>query len=126
MKKYKSIILIGLSIIFFNCDSGTQSTQIQDIAEFEWQSDGSAIYGFQQSYIQTATSTAPAIGYTLSRFNTDGSLAQTYPVSPQSRPDFSHSLYVSADGSTAVTQLENDLYRYGLKNGVLEKLQTLF
>jgi hypothetical protein len=128
MKKYKSIVFLwlGTLLIFPGCDSGTQSTQIQDVAELEWQSDGSAIYGFQQNYIETQTSTIPALGYTLSRFNTDGSLAHAYPVFPQSRPDFSYSLYVSNDGSTAVTQLENDLYRYGLKSGVLEKLQTLF
>src|ERR1051325_12241700 len=101
MKKIKSIILLGLAIIFLSCDSGTQSTQIQDIAELEWQADGTAIFGFQQSYIETATSTIPAIGYTLSRFNTDGSSAQAYPVSPLSRPDFSYSLYVSSDGSKA-------------------------
>src|SRR5207244_3342365 len=128
MKKH-IFIVFGLLLAFLfdaGCDSGTQTTQIQDIAEMRWQSDGSAIIGFIQSFIETTTSTIPAIGYTVTRFNPDGSVAKSYPVAPESRPDFSYSLFLSNDGSFAVSELDYDLYRYGLKNGVLEKLQTLF
>ena len=123
------IVFMTITVIALaqtGCDSGTQNTQVQDIAELKWQADGSAMYGFLQSYIETATSTIPGIGYNIVKFNTDGSLAQTYNTVPLGRPDFSTSIFVSADGSVAVTQLENDLYRYGLKTGVLEKLQQQF
>jgi dipeptidyl aminopeptidase/acylaminoacyl peptidase len=120
------VFLLFLSLAMASCDSGTETFQVQDIAEIKWQSDGSAMYGFIQSYSSTINSNQPAIGYNIAKFNTDGSVAQIYKTDPKSRVDFSNSLFISDDGSTAVTQLENDLYRYSIKTGTLEKLQTFF
>lgn len=126
IRKFILFTILIFPILNNGCDSGTQTTQVQDIVELKWQNDGSALFGFIQSYSLTATSAIPGIGYSIAKFNTDGSLAQTYSTDPKSRPDFSNSLFISSDGSTAVTQLENDLYRYNMKTGALEKLQTLF
>jgi hypothetical protein len=133
-RSFAVISLFVIPLFFGGCDSGTQNTQIQDVSELRWKADGSAIYGLVQSYIQTATSTTPSIGYSMARFNTDGSLAQTYSTTPLSRPvdlsgnieSFSPSLYVSSDGSTFVTQLEADLYRFHTQTAVLENLDQLF
>lgn len=126
----KKQFVIGFSLFIIplllaGCNPSTQNTQIQDIVELKWQADGSALFGFMQNYIATGTSVIPATGYNIVKFNSDGSLAQTFTTTPKARPDFSNSLYISADGSAAVTQLENDLYRYTIKTGVLEKLDSL-
>jgi hypothetical protein len=127
-----SILTIALSIS--GCDSGTGNTQQQDVVELQWQSGGSTIYGFIQSYVQTLNSTTPATAYNIGRFNSDGSTAQTYNTSVFSRPvdpstgeteSYAPSIYLSQDGNTIIAQLENDLYRYGTKTNLLEKLQTL-
>lgn len=132
--------VIGFSLyvtasLFSGCNSGTQNTQVQDVVELKWQADGNSIYGFLQSYTATNTSVNPSAGYTIVRFNSDGSLAETYNLDPKSRPrdlvtgsldSYTPSLFVSSDASTIVTQLDADLYRYHPKSGILEKLVTQF
>lgn len=132
----RSISVSSLFVILLltgGCDSGTQSTQVQDNVEIKWQSDGSSIFGFLRSYTVTSTSAVPFTGYSIVRCNNDGSVAETYKTDPKSRPidpatgnidSYSSSLYVSPDGNTVVTQLEGDLYRYHPHTGVLEKLVT--
>ncbi|MFI5263233.1 MAG: hypothetical protein ACHQM6_01820 [Candidatus Kapaibacterium sp.] len=118
--------LLCICLSFAGCDSTNQTTQVQDIAELRWEADGSALFGFIQSYTQTLTSVIPGIGYDIAKFGTDGSLTKTFTLDPKSVADYSTSLFLSSDGNTAVTQLEGDLYRYSLKTGSLEKLQQLF
>lgn len=117
-------MIFTTSFLSGGCDNGTQTIQIQDIVEFKWQADGNALFGLEQKYSTAPTSTQPGIQYTLVRFNSDGSLAQTYNISPKSRLDYSNSLFISGDGNIAVTQLEFDLYRFNTKTETLEKLQT--
>ncbi|MDP4235448.1 MAG: hypothetical protein Q8919_03260 [Bacteroidota bacterium] len=135
MKKLISsaLYLLPLLLIYSGCDSGTQSTQVQHNVELRWKADGSSLFGLMQSYSVTSTSTIPAVGYSIVRFDGNGSLAETFKTDPKSRPidpitgsidSYSPSLYVSADGSTIVTQLEGDLYRYRPQSGNLEKLAT--
>ena len=136
-KQSLTIVFICLFGLFINgCDSGTQTTQNQDVVEIKWQSDGSAIFGFIQAYASTINSTQPSIAYNIARFNADGSLAQNYntngfasrPTDPNTGQveSFAPAIYLSSDGSTLVAQLENDLYRYNTKTNFLTKLQTLF
>ncbi len=124
-----------IPILFAGCNSSTQNTQVQDIVELKWQADGNAIYGFIQSYTATGTSTIPSTAYSIARFNSDGSLAQTYKTDPLSRSSdpatgsidsYAPSIYLSTDGSTIVTQLEGDLYKFHTQSGALEKLATQF
>jgi len=135
----KQLLTIFLILFIFcaaGCDSGTQTTQNQDIGEIQWQSDGSAIFGYIQSYALNINTTQPPIAYSIAKFNTDGSLAQTYnsngpasrpvdPITGQITESYSPSIYLSPDGSQIVTQLENDLYRYNVKTNVLQKLDSL-
>src|SRR5579872_5498593 len=85
----KQIFIVFLSALLFTaagCDSGSQNTQVQDISEIEWQSDGSAIYGYIQSYISTANSSQPATQvYDIAKFDANGSIIQTYTNSFKSR-----------------------------------------
>ena len=134
------LLLIGISFIVFStflsgCNSGTQNVQVQDIVELKWQSDGSAIFGYSQSYISTSTTVIPSPGYSIIRCNNDGSIAQTYNTTQLSRPtdiatgtidSYAPSLYLSSDGNTIVTQLEGDVYRFHPQTGALDKLLTQF
>src|SRR5437762_1874645 len=109
MNKRPFFALLFLPFFLYGCDSGTQSVSVQDIVELKWQPDGNALFGFMQTYVLTATSLQPDPAYSLVRFNSDGSLAQTYKSDAKAITDFSYNLYISPDGTSAVTQLDNDL-----------------
>ncbi|MEP7235627.1 MAG: hypothetical protein ABI778_10050 [Ignavibacteriota bacterium] len=121
-----SFMLLAIVLLFASCDSTVTNVAVQDIVELRWQNDGAALYGYIQNYTQTINSAIPFTGYSIAKFNADGSLAKTYDFDQKSRPDFSPSLFVLGDGSSAVTQLENDLFRYDLKNSAATKLQQMF
>ena len=135
-KQIFSFFLSALLFIAAGCDSGSQNTQVQDISEIEWQSDGSAIYGFIQSYISTPNSPSPTNGvYDIAKFDANGSLIQTYTNSFKSRQtdpasgyidSYAPALFLSSDASIIVTQLEGDLYRFHPATNTLEKLVTQF
>jgi len=128
-------LIFCICCIAAGCDSGSQTTQYQDVAEVKWQSDGSAIFGFIQSYALNINSSQPSVFYNIAKFNTDGSVNQIYNSNgPASRPvdalgqteSYSPSIYLSADGSTIITQLEYDLYKYSVRTNVLQKIDSLF
>jgi hypothetical protein len=134
----KQIFTVFLSSLFFlsaGCDSSSQNVQVQDISEIEWQSDGSGIYGFLQSYISTVNTSTPVTGYDIAKFDASGSLIHTYTNSVKSRPydpatgevdSYAPILFLSQDGNTIVTQFEGDFYRFKPATNTLEKLITQF
>jgi hypothetical protein len=134
-KQIFTVFLLSSFFLAAGCDSSSQNVQVQDISEIEWQSDGSAIYGFLQSYISTVNTSTPSTGYDIAKFDAGGSLVHTYTNSVKARffdpatgevDSYSPVLYLSSDGSTIVTQFEGDLYRFKPASNTLEKLITQF
>src|SRR5438128_296090 len=108
MRKQSITVFLLFSALPYlsGCDTGTQTSQRQDIAEITWQADGNAIFGFIQAYTLTQNTGVPPLAYNIAKFNTDGSLAQTYKTDPKSRPDdllsgifgsYAPNLFVSSD-----------------------------
>ncbi|MEI8135048.1 MAG: hypothetical protein WCH46_08265 [bacterium] len=138
MKSQISIVVLFFVVSFgvYGCDTPVQSTSYQDVGEFRWQADGSAIFGFYQSFTVSQNAISlPSIAYDIARFNPDGSLNHLYKNDAKSRPidpasgdieSYAPAIYVSGDGSTIVAQLENDLYRYSTQTNILVKVETGF
>jgi hypothetical protein len=124
-----SALLFALcfAIVLNGCGYNNGVTNIQRIAELVWKNDGSGLYGFaQKTSISDASGLTASEEYTPAVFDGNGSLVKQFTEAQKAVTDYSYSLFVSPDGTNAITQLGNDLYRIDLNTGAATKLDSLF
>lgn len=116
MSKYflaLSFLLLGAIV---GCDTVTPLDNVTDVASLVWLPGGNGMVGFVQQYARDPNIVTTA-EYSLTKVSESGSIEHTISTSKKSTVSFAPEIFVSPDGTRAMTQLDTTLYSVDLQSG---------
>src|SRR5687768_17378369 len=114
--------ILFLALVLSSCDSGLSSDQEnQDIREVQWRANGSAMVGFVQYFVATATNPIPDPIFELNHIDATGKIGASFPTAEPAYDNFYYgiqlSLFPTSDDQSVIAQLGRNLYRVNIASG---------